>query len=515
MDKPMHDTTNGRRPRIVAVLGRLTLVATFSLLSACDLKCTPTSPDPIGCDAPQTCPSDHPARVCLSNCAAVASVGQSCSPDPCQPNATVCDSNQGLTCEVSHTRSGPLGTCQPLGYRGSLAVCTPGDTSQPCAQNLFCLDVTKFQPNCDPVDENNPQSFPMSYCSISRTESQSCDSTLAAPLCRPCGLGLDCVSGFCRRHCATNDLDCPCSTWACYSNSTNPICLQCAVGNAGADCSQTRQCCDHTLSCGTKGTCCKANGATCSSRDECCNEACVGGKCVSCTPPNQTPTTNNGDQCCPGEDYRSGVCFVACALQLGDPCTVTAFNGAPVYGTCQHGSVTSCDNFGKYVCMPSKPSTEICNGADDDCNNKVDDVTQNGSTTCPTQAPGGCNVTGHLTCSGGSPICLAYAGQDYCTGANQTVMGAHCATPAGNACSSCGDCSPNALCNSNGTTNTCQAQAGCPQPQCWLPANRNYNRNNCFVPNATNTTLVCPPIGGGASSGAGGTSGGSTGGSGG
>ena len=84
-------------------------------------------------------------------------------------------------------------------------------------------------------------------------------------------------------------------------------------------------------------------------------------------------------------------------------------------------------------------------------------------------------------CVGGSPTCMAYAGQDYCNGANQTVMGAPCGTPAGTGCSSCGDCSPNALCNFDGTTRTCQAQAGCPRPQCWLPANR---------PTTTETTAL-------------------------
>ena len=106
--------------------------------------CTPPTPSPIACNALTNCPGMQPARVCISNCAGVSTAGQPCSADPCAPNATVCDSN--TTCVVNPP--GPTGVCQPLGYRGALAICTPGDATQPCAAGYFCHDVTKYNTDC-------------------------------------------------------------------------------------------------------------------------------------------------------------------------------------------------------------------------------------------------------------------------------------------------------------------------------------------------------------------------------
>lgn len=460
-----------------------------------DCKCTPPTPSPIACNALTQCPGMQPARVCISNCAGIATAGQPCSADPCIPNATVCDSN--TTCVVNPP--GPTGVCQPLGYRGALAVCTPGDLTQPCAPGLFCHDVTKYQPNCAPVTPDNPQPFPMSYCAAARMEGQKCDSKIDSPTCMPCDVGLDCVEGTCQRHC-TGDPGCPCSGWGCFGTGA-PVCYQCATGGVGTDCHATGQCCDHKLSCGAGGTCCLPNGAACTARTDCCGSACIAGKCVSCTPPNQSPTTGSGDQCCPPEGFRSGTCFLPCPQQVGEPCKVTNFNG-PVFGQCQNGTVTSCDNFGHNVCTPGKPSPETCNHLDDDCDGKVDNLTG----TCMTQAPGGCNVTGHNACGSvnGSygQICSVVAGVDYCTSCGQTVQGASCGACAGQQCFGSNNCVPNTLCDSPPGHLTCNPQTGCPQQvSCWLPSNLSYNRSVCFSPNATGG-------GGGGSGGSGGGGGG-------
>src|SRR5581483_3286681 len=457
---------------------RLIAIALVGVLGITDCKCSPrAAPIPACNAAPCTSTQD---RVCLSLCAQIASkAGDPCSLDPCQPSPAVCDGDAGLTCvPIPVGRFQQAGRCQPIGYRGALAICDPNDNTKPCGRGLFCLDPTRSLPDCEPATPDT-QAFPRSYCALTRLEGQSCDSTIDAPGCRACDIGLDCVGGVCKRHCGT-DPDCPCTGVACFgaSDAGSGTCNECEPGGAGTPC-PSGYCCDHKLQC-MAGACCLPNGAACTSRNDCCGRACVNGKCVSCTPCNQSPTTGSGDQCCSGEGFRSGVCFVPCPLLTGDPCKVFSFAGAPIQGQCQNGTVASCDNCGNYVCQPGKPSPEICNHLDDNCDGLVDNIPG----TCPTFAPGGCKVTGHNACGtvngAYQQTCDATPGVDFCTMCGQVVNGASCGACFGQSCLSERDCPPNSIC-SGPPAPTCQPQPGCPSSvSCWLPSDLGYNRQTCF-----------------------------------
>ena len=67
-------------------------------------------------------------------------------------------------------------------------------------------------------------------------------------------------------------------------------------------------------------------------------------------------------------------------------------------GACARTGIETCANgaWGGDSCMPGTPSSETCNGLDDDCDGAVDGLTE--ITTCGT---GACTSTGALTCSDG------------------------------------------------------------------------------------------------------------------
>lgn len=486
---------DGRGSQSITTL-KLAAIAIAVLLTAALNSCTcQQQTTPLACNALTTCPADAPLRVCISRCARKAGLNQLCSLDPCEANPTVCDPAAGLTCipekQPARTDIRYGGMCKAIGPRSGLAVCDPSDVTHPCGPGYFCLDTTRFQPgSCAPVTPDVGRAIPVSFCAAVMREGQSCDSSLANPGCRACDVGLDCIQGTCRRLCQT-DGDCPCGGFACFplANQNASVCLACAAGGTGTSCVSTTLCCDHSLMCGAQAQCCQPNGTNCNSATDCCGLACIKGKCVTCTPPNQTPTTGDPTQCCPGEDYKSNVCFKPCPLQVGDLCKVSFFNGASVFGQCQFGTVVNCDNFGNIVCQPGKPQPEICNHLDDNCDGLVDNLTG----TCATQAPGGCNVTGHNKCGTQNgayqQTCSITAGVDYCTSCGQVVNGASCGACAGWSCSSEAACVPNALCI-GGPPPTCSVQSGCSVSpsslQCWLPANLCYNRSNgCFAPNPT------------------------------
>jgi hypothetical protein len=75
------------------------------------------------------------------------------------------------------------------------------------------------------------------------------------------------------------------------------------------------------------------------------------------------------------------------------------------------------------TCSPGQPTTETCNGVDDNCNGTVDEGTSGTPTTCGT---GACASTGVTTCTAGTPGDSCTAGQptaETCNGVDDDCDG--------------------------------------------------------------------------------------------
>jgi Notch-like protein len=120
-----------------------------------------------------------------------------------------------------------------------------------------------------------------------------------------------------------------------------------------------------------------------------------------------TLCTNGGIQCTPGVALQSELCNL-----VDDDCNnLTDENNpeggaacaAAAPGICANGTET-CIN-GMIQCAAGQPlPAEICNGADDDCDNSIDEGDPGGGGACVAMANGIC-ATGTESCTGGMLVC--------------------------------------------------------------------------------------------------------------
>jgi hypothetical protein len=92
-------------------------------------------------------------------------------------------------------------------------------------------------------------------------------------------------------------------------------------------------------------------------------------------------------------------------------------------GICSAGT-TEC-NGGGVVCNQTQPArTETCNGLDDDCNGDIDQGNPDGGASCNTGVPGLCGA-GSLTCQGGSLTCrqTTFPSTESCDGFDNNCNG--------------------------------------------------------------------------------------------
>ena len=100
---------------------------------------------------------------------------------------------------------------------------------------------------------------------------------------------------------------------------------------------------------------------------------------------------------------------------------VSCNTGQP--GVCAAGT-TRCRN-GELECNPNAtPTTEICNGKDDNCNGQVDENNPGGGGSCNTGNPGVCNQ-GEKRCVGGNIVCMEVnqASPEICDGKDNDCDG--------------------------------------------------------------------------------------------
>jgi hypothetical protein len=119
--------------------------------------------------------------------------------------------------------------------------------------------------------------------------------------------------------------------------------------------------------------------------------------------------TGGNGQCVPKPEICNGI-DDNCDGQIdegdpggGDPCVVTSGGDNPPKGECAKG-VTHCVS-GSIVCVPNKPSPEICDGLDNNCDGNVDEGDPGGGASCDTGLLGPC-APGTTSCVNGSLKCV-------------------------------------------------------------------------------------------------------------
>ena len=108
------------------------------------------------------------------------------------------------------------------------------------------------------------------------------------------------------------------------------------------------------------------------------------------------------------------------AQQLG--ATTTCFRAGDLPDSLCKGKRACAVDQGLTDCDAPTPSTEVCNGVDDDCNGKVDDLPTNQS--CAKPAPGGFSCKGFWQCVDSKPICDALdPSEEICDGIDNNCDG--------------------------------------------------------------------------------------------
>ena len=142
---------------------------------------------------------------------------------------------------------------------------------------------------------------------------------------------------------------------------------------------------------------------------------------------------------CAGVDLQSdvnncGACGNVCAFpNAGASCQ----SGACVMGGCDAGFHDVDGDAGdgcEYACVPTVPSTEVCDGVDNDCNGAIDDSPTDPDlgTQCGAPCPGGSLANcvgacrpGTLSCQGGAKVCVGGQGPttEVCDGVDNDCNG--------------------------------------------------------------------------------------------
>jgi|GEM_PF-2323126 len=286
-------------------------------------------------DGTQTCTGVNEWGPCTGD---VLPTLEMCNGDDDDCNALVDDGFGETTCGV--------GACQV-----TVPNCVPGGPPPECMPtdptNELCNGLDD---DCDgTIDNGNPES------------------------------GMSCMTGL-SGPCATGTTQCDMGTLVC-NPTTMPIAEVC--NNVDDDC-------DGTIDDGNPG-----GGNVCPTGQlgECANgaTACLSGSLVCIAPMPAEDVCDGLDNDCDGEADNHGV-------GLGIPC----MTGIP--GECATG-FTTCDN-GALTCNPSKtPQAEVCDNKDNDCDGTVDEDNPGGGATCTVVGKKGACAVGAIVCQVGIFTC--------------------------------------------------------------------------------------------------------------
>jgi cysteine-rich repeat protein len=147
-----------------------------------------------------------------------------------------------------------------------------------------------------------------------------------------------------------------------------------------------------------------------------CSAVCTVQPGYNCTGSPSVCTTVCGDgivagteQCDDGNNANGDGCSSTCQIEgCLNGSTQACYSGPPGtagVGVCAAGLQTcTAGNWGPCVGQVL-PSTEVCNGLDDNCNGVVDENNPGGGSTCNTGLPGICNL-GTTVCQSGVLVCV-------------------------------------------------------------------------------------------------------------
>jgi len=261
-------------------------------------------------------------------------------PNPCSDN---------VSCTRDICENTPSPQCLHL---ADDSLCPP---DQPCVDN-FCDPSTLFG-GCrsrslsgTACDDGNPCTLEeciRGICSTTLFLTDPCDDH------NPCTSNDHCSTGQCRGTAFCDDGN-PCTTETC-----DPATLACSHTNNSNPCSDGNPCTTGDVC--SNGTCQSGQVLNCDDSNACTSDACnaIG----NCSHTDITPTCADSNPCTlDGCDAASG-CFHQ-VLSLPETCGV---------GACQR-TVDTCGGGVPQLCVPGSPTSETCNGIDDDCDGLVDEV---------------------------------------------------------------------------------------------------------------------------------------------
>jgi hypothetical protein len=371
-------------------------------------QCSGGSVQCIGAIAPGTEVCNGVDDDCNDKVDDVATVGNSCCPGGscgtgactsgsiiCQGTQLVCNNSVGPTTEscdgVDNNCNGTIDdvagkgqTCCPAGISCGVGICKSGSLQCPTTgAALVCTGFTgPGSEVCNGSDDD---------CNGLTDDVPGAGTTCCTS--GKCGVGI-CLAGS--KKCVGANLSCV--------GETLPGTEVC--NGIDDDCNGTK---DDVP--GLGGSCCRFLDPQ--GKPLCGTGICATGSLVcqaGSTAPVCTGGTGPTAEVCNGiDDNCDGIVDNLPGGTVGAACCPSGKCGV---GICAGGQL-ACGSNGLLVCQgATNPSTEVCNGLDDDCNGKTDDVPGAGVACCPPGVPCGTGI-----CKGGTLACGATGTALTCTGA--------------------------------------------------------------------------------------------------